>query len=259
MDWNRGVGVTDSVERFSDRVANYVKYRPDYPREIVSYLVANCGLTRESVVADVGCGTGISSRMFLENGNRVFGVEPNHAMRAAAEKYLAQFPWFTAVDGTSDATTLEDDSVDLVVAAQAFHWFDAEGTRPEFDRILKPDGYTVLIWNERSLNADDFHREYEALLLKYANDYVAVRHDKIATAELAAFLGDNFGSAVFANSQTFDLEGLLGRLLSASYMPNENSPNHAALITDLSSLFAKYERDGRITVSYDTNVFHTAF
>src|SRR5436190_5922335 len=144
--------MTDTVERFSNRVANYVKYRPHYPREIIGYLKEHCGLTSDSVIADVGCGTGISTKLFLENGNRAFGVEPNAAMRAAAEEYLAAFPNFTPVDGTSDDTTLPDDSVNIVVAAQAFHWFDAEKTRPEFKRILKPGGHIVLIWNERQLD-----------------------------------------------------------------------------------------------------------
>ena len=133
--------MTDTVERFSNRVENYVKYRPDYPGEIVAFLASRCGLTKESVVADVGCGTGISTRMFLENGNRVYGVEPNASMRAAAEKYLVSFPWFIPVDGTSVATDLETNSIDFVVAAQAFHWFDPEKTRAEFNRILKQNGH----------------------------------------------------------------------------------------------------------------------
>src|SRR5258706_4086166 len=140
--------MTDTVERFSNRVANYVKYRPDYPREIIGFLEANCGLTHESVIADIGCGTGISSRLFLENCNRVIGVEPNAAMRAAAEEQLAEFPEFTAVDGTSEHTALPDASVDIVAAAQAFHWFDPEKTRPAFRRILKTAAYNVLIWND---------------------------------------------------------------------------------------------------------------
>src|SRR6266700_3319449 len=104
--------MSDSVERFSNRVENYLKYRPDYPSEIIPFLAENCGLTPESIIADIGCGTGISSRMFLENGNRVFGVEPNAAMRDAAVGFLVKFPWFIPVDGTSDNTTLADASVD---------------------------------------------------------------------------------------------------------------------------------------------------
>ncbi|MFN2501175.1 MAG: class I SAM-dependent methyltransferase, partial [Pyrinomonadaceae bacterium] len=138
--------MTDTVQRFSDRVSNYVKYRPDYPREIIAFLSENCGLTPDSVIADVGCGPGTSSRMFLENGNKVFGVEPNNAMRAAAIEQLSHYPDFHAVNGTSDRTTLADNSIDLIVAAQVFHWLDPQTTRPEFTRILKPGGHIVLIW-----------------------------------------------------------------------------------------------------------------
>lgn len=249
--------MSDTVERFSNRVANYVKYRPDYPREIIGYLQTNCGLTSDSVIADVGCGTGISTKMFLENGNRVFGIEPNAAMRAAAEEYLAAFPNFTSVDGTSDATTLPDASIDFVVAAQAFHWFDAERTRPEFKRILKPGGHIVLIWNERQLDTTPFLVEYEAFLLKYADDYVHVRHENIHAKELSDFFQKEYGSATFSNSQVFDFEGLKGRMLSASYMPSETDPLFDAVIEDLRRLFAKHAESGKIDILYDTNVYHS--
>ncbi|MFN0277392.1 MAG: class I SAM-dependent methyltransferase [Pyrinomonadaceae bacterium] len=248
--------MSDTIERFSNRVANYVKYRPDYPREIISYLVANCGLTRKSVIADVGCGTGISAKMFLENGNRVFGVEPNSSMREAAEEYLASFPNFKPVDGTSDETRLANGSVDLVVAAQAFHWFDAEKTRHEFKRILKPDGHVVLIWNERQLDTTPFLVEYEAFLLKYADDYEHVRHENIDAKKLSDFFQKEYGSAKFANQQVFDFEGLKGRMLSASYMPGENDPRFDDVCKELSLLFAKHSENDRIKVFYDTNVYH---
>lgn len=245
----------NTIERFSNRVENYVKYRPDYPREIVRYLAANCGLTRESIVADVGCGTGISCRMFLENGNRVFGVEPNEAMRAAAVKQLAEFPWFIVVDGTSEATTLEDDSIDMVVAAQAFHWFDPDRTRPEFKRILKPGGHIVLIWNERQLDTTPFLIEYEKFLLKYANDYGNVRHENIADAELRGFFQQDYGSATFQNEQIFDFDGIKGRMLSSSYMPSETAAEFPSMIEELQMLFAKHAENGKIKVLYDTKVY----
>lgn len=247
--------MTDTVERFSNRVENYVKYRPDYPREIVRYLAANCGLTRESIVADVGCGTGISCRMFLENGNRVIGVEPNEAMRGAAVKQLAEFPWFIVVDGTSEATTLEDDSIDMVVAAQAFHWFDPDRTRPEFKRILKPGGHVVLIWNERQLDTTPFLIEYEKFLLKYANDYGNVRHENIADAELRGFFQQDYGSATFQNEQVFDFDGIKGRMLSSSYMPSETAAEFPAMNKELQMLFAKHAENGKIKVLYDTKVY----
>jgi len=248
--------MSDTIERFSNRVTNYVKYRPDYPREIITYLETHCELTSESVIADVGCGTGISTKMFLENGNRVFGVEPNAAMRSAAEKYLDSFSNFTSIDGTSDKTTLADASVDMIVAAQAFHWFDAEKTRPEFKRILKHDGHIVLIWNERQLDTTPFLIEYEAFLLKYADDYTHVRHENIHAKEIADFFQKDYGSATFANSQIFDFEGLKGRMLSASYMPSEADPTYKTVFEDLLRLFAKHAENDRIEVLYDTNIYH---
>ena len=247
--------MTDSVERFSNRVANYVKYRPDYPQEIVPFLAENCGLTSQSVIADVGCGTGISTKMFLENGNRVLGVEPNEAMRDAAIECLKEFPDFKPINGTSTDTTLDDRSIDMVVAAQAFHWFDAEPTRAEFERILKPDGYVVLIWNERQIDTTAFHAEYEAFLIRYARDYEIVRHENLAADELARFYQHDYASLTFPNHQDFDFDGLKGRMLSASYMPNEQAAVFPEMISELQTIFAKHERNGRIRVLYDTNVY----
>lgn len=249
--------MTDTIERFSNRVANYVKYRPGYPREIIGYLSKHCSLTYDSVIADIGCGTGISSQLFLENCNSVIGVEPNAAMRDAALEFLADFPDFKLVDGTSDKTTLPDASVDLVIAAQAFHWFDPDKTRAEFHRILKPGGHIALIWNERQLTTTEFLIDYEALLLKYANDYVNVRHENIDAVQLASFFKLEYKSVRFPNFQIFDLEGLTGRMLSASYMPDESNPIFEEMIEELKTLFAKHAENGRIKVLYDTNLFHS--
>jgi SAM-dependent methyltransferase len=249
--------MTDTIERFSNRVENYVKYRPGYPRAVITYLEANCGLTHETIIADVGCGTGISSRLFLENCNHVIGVEPNDAMRSAAEQSLAEFPDFEAKNGTSDNTTLDEASVDIVVAAQAFHWFDPEKTRPEFYRILRPGGHIVLMWNERQLDTTPFLIEYEAFLGKFANDYGAVRHENIGPDELGRFFQKEYISATFPNVQIFDFEGLKGRMLSASYMPNESNVVYETMIDELQALFAKHAENGRIKVFYDTNVYYT--
>lgn len=249
--------MTDTVERFSTRVTNYVRYRPGYPREVVEHLAANCGLTRDSIIADVGCGPGQSSRMFLENGNRVIGVEPNEAMRAAATEMLGEFDNFSVVDGTSENTTLPDASVDFVIAAQAFHWFEPAGTRREFNRILKPGGHIVLIWNERQLDSTPFLIEYERLLLKYATDYVKVRHENVDALKLGEFFETTYGSAVFENVQTHDLEGLKGRMFSASYMPGETDAIARQLSDELGELFAKHARNGKIEIIYDTRVYYS--
>ncbi|MBK9155075.1 MAG: class I SAM-dependent methyltransferase [Chloracidobacterium sp.] len=215
------------------------------------------GLRPEHVVADIGSGTGFSSRLFLENGNRVFGVEPNDAMRAAGEEFLSGFPNFTSVKGTSDATTLADASCDFVIAAQAFHWFEPEATRHEWRRILKPGGWAALIWNERQLATTPFLAEYEDLLLRYANDYTKVRHENIDETKLTAFFQSAFQKAVFPNSQTLDLDGLTGRVLSSSYMPTAEDPRFSSMNNDLASLVAKHGENGNIELLYDTTIYYS--
>ena len=248
----------NTVERFSNRVENYVKYRPDYPREIIGYLADEIGLAADWIIADIGCGTGISSRMFLENGNSVIGVEPNDTMRRAAVDCLADFSEFTAIDGTSDATNLPDASVDLIVAAQAFHWFDAAATKSEFQRIAKPGGYAVLMWNERSLDATPFLVEYEEFLKKYSTDYESVRHDRLDEKVLADFFAGPIKKQTFENFQLFDFDGIKGRVLSASYMPSEADDAYTAMIDELQTIFAKHAQNGIIKVFYDTNLYSSS-
>jgi SAM-dependent methyltransferase len=245
-----------TVERFSNRVANYVRYRPGYPAEMMEFFRDRLGLGAGSVVADIGSGTGLSTRPFLEAGCKVYGVEPNAAMREAAEEFLSGYPEFVSVDGTSSDTTLPDSSVDFVIAAQAFHWFEPEPTRREFKRILKPGGHVALIWNERQLDTTEFLKEYERLLLKYGRDYDKVRHEQIDEAVLSRFFGAEFGRATFPNSQVFDFEGLRGRVLSSSYMPDESDEASGPMLKELKGLFAKHAENGRITVFYDTNIFY---
>ena len=167
----------------------------------------------------------------------------------------SEFPNFKPVDGTSDATTLPDGSVDLIAAAQAFHWFDREKTKREFKRILKPGGHAVIIWNERQLDTTPFLREYEQFLLKFAGDYPVVRHENIAADSVREFLGPQMQIATFPNQQIFDFDGLKGRMLSASYMPAEGEPVYDEMIDELRTLFAKHNESGRIKVFYDTNVY----
>jgi len=244
-----------SVERFSNRVENYVKYRPGYPAEMFDCFRKELGLTVDSVIADIGSGTGLSAKPFLENGNVVYGIEPNAAMRAAAEDFLSSFENFQSIDGTSENTNLENASIDIVIAAQAFHWFEPEATRREFKRILKPGGYMCLIWNERQLDTTPFLIEYEGLLIKYASDYKEIRHENVTIEKIGSFFGREFESRTFANRQIFDFEGLKGRLLSSSYMPTASDAAFGALIEELKALFAKHEQDGKIAILYDTNIY----
>lgn len=251
--------MSDTVKRFSDRVENYVKYRPGYPAQILDVFRAEMDLDENSVVADIGSGPGISARLFLENGNPVYGVEPNAEMRRAAEDLLRDFPKFVSVDGTAENTTLETASVDFVTAAQAFHWFDPERTRAEFRRILRPGGFVALMWNERLLDANDFLREYENFIIRYGRDYQQVRHDNIDVEKLNNFFRSDFSQRSFPNVQRLDFEGLRGRMLSSSYMPTESDERFERMILELKSLFDKYAENGKIEILYDTNIFYTQF
>src|ERR1700733_5425208 len=201
---------SNATSRFSDRVGNYVRYRPGYPLAVLEELKAECGLAPSHVVADIASGTGIWTRMLLENGNLIFGVEPNAEMRAAGERLLAAFPKFTSVAGTAEATSLADENVDFVSAAQAAHWFDRARARKEFVRILKPGGWLVLLWNERLTDSTAFLRDYEQLLLTYGTDYQDIRHEH-TTAEVNEFFDPApFQERVFEMRQEFDYEGIEG-------------------------------------------------
>lgn len=245
----------DATTRFSDRVRNYVLYRPGYPPAVLDVLREETGLAPEHVVADVGSGTGISARLFLDAGNRVHAVEPNAAMRAAAVAALGAHPRFRSVDGAAEATTLPDASVDYVVAAQAYHWFDPPAVRREWLRILRPGGWMVLLWNARRTDTTPFLRAFEALLREHGTDYAAVSHDKVTPERIAMALGPDVRRRDVPNEQVFDLEGLKGRVLSSSYVPNEGQPGYGPMMEALERLFRAHAVDGRVRFEYDTQVF----
>jgi SAM-dependent methyltransferase len=250
------MAVSNSTSRFSSRVNDYVRYRPGYPPEVLAFLKNECGLKREHVVADIASGTGIFTRMLLENGNQVFAVEPNPEMRVAGEKFLAGFSNLTSVAGTAEATTLESGSVEFVTAAQAAHWFDRQKARSEFVRILKPQGWTVLLWNERKTDGTAFLREYEQLLLTYGTDYREVRHER-TTAEIADFFAPiKYDLRNFTMSQECDYPALQGRLLSSSYTPQAGHPNYELMLAELRRIFDAHQVNGGVSLVYDTRVFY---
>lgn len=247
----------DPTKRFSSRVENYAKYRPTYPHAVVDLLARECGLTPASIIADLGSGTGLLAQLFLANGNRVLGIEPNQEMREAGARLLAHEANFISVDGTAEATTLPAICVDFVTAGQAFHWFDVAATRKECRRILKPDGWVALMWNSRVTEATPFLRAYEALLNKHSDDHARVNHqDNVTDVAINAFFGAGWRKVTFDNAQVFDFDGLRGRLLSSSYAPDAGHPHHEPMLRDLRAIFDAYQRDGKVSFLYETEVYY---
>jgi len=245
----------NTKQRFSDRVENYIKYRPSYPDEMIPTLELEIGLMDSDVVADIGSGTGISAKLFLENGNKVYGVEPNEPMRKAAEEFLQQYDGFISVNGGSEETTLKDNSVDLIICAQAFHWFDREKTKKEFLRIANNGAHVVLVWNYRK-GTSPFQIDYEKMIQEFGTDYNEVTHHNITEDVISNFYSPyKYKKFVLDYAQTFDLEGLIGRIISSSYMPNEDHPNFPQLKSAIVSLFDKHKQNEIVTFAYDTIIY----
>jgi len=248
-----------STERFSSRVENYIKYRPSYPAAVLELLSTRCGLGAASTVADVGSGTGILTELLLETGAAVFAVEPNRPMREAAERHLNDYGRFRSIDGTAEVTTLPTASVDLITASQAFHWFDVRKSRLELKRILRPEGWVALIWNERPTEAVPLLDEYDALLRRYCPEYDRVTRMRADEARIREFLGHRPQTAVFANRQNFDYVGLEGRLMSSSYAPEAGTPQYEPLIAGLREIFDRHNRGGKVHFPYRTLVYFGQF
>ena len=243
-----------STERFSDRVADYVRARPGYPPELAAFVAELHAPPAD--IADVGSGTGISTSMLLEAGYRVHAVEPNAAMRAAAEYVLDDRPGFTSVPGTAEATGLLDAAFDLVTVGQAFHWFDAAAALAEFRRILRASGWVVLFWNSRRLDSTPFLCGYEELLLRFGTDYAAVteRHSSAGPID-ELFAPSPVLARTFPNEQRLDYPGLEARLLSSSYVPVAGQLLHAPMLVALRELFDAHAVDGYVVIEYDMRVF----
>jgi SAM-dependent methyltransferase len=243
------------TERFSDRVDNYVRYRPGYPPEVLAALRRECGLQADHVIAEIASGTGIFTRLLLENGNKVFAVEPNAEMRAAGSQLKETFPNAVPVLGTAEETTLAAASVDFVVAAQAAHWFHPQKARAEFARILKPRGWCVLLWNERPVSGTGFLEDYEQLLHTYCAEYKEKRHGKTAVIVREFFGEGQYQERIFKYAQQFDLAGLTGRLLSSSYCPLEGDKNYEPMLRELERIFNLHARENKVQIDYDTRVY----
>ena len=258
--------------RFSQRVDNYIRYRPRYPPAVLDLLRTECGLTGSHVIADVGSGTGILSELFLENGNSVFGVEPDPEMRAGAEHYLRGFPTFISVPATAEATTLPNHCVDFVTAGQAFHWFDTAQARKEFRRILRPGGWVVLVWNVQRpsgtpfLNALQTFWETETFW-KHPYRHSGQQMERVQAYRLNAdltrekllvpfFAPAAFAEASFENPLVCTFRQLKGRILSNGPALEPNDANYETMLAALAKIFQAHQKDGTVTIEHDTRVFY---
>jgi SAM-dependent methyltransferase len=243
------------TERFSTRVEAYREHRPRYPREIVDVLRRECGLAADWVIADVAAGTGLLAEIFLANGNPVIAVEPNAPMRAVCEELRGQFSRLRCLDGTAEATGLAENSVDMITVGQAMHWFDLDATRREFVRVLRPGGWCVVVYNHRKMRGDAFHAGYERILVEFGIDYDVVQSNHLPAERLVEFFAPApMVCATLVNIQPMTLQGLRGRVLSSSYMPQEGHARYPAMMDAVDALFARHAQNGVVRMEYETAV-----
>lgn len=245
-----------SKQRFSHTVEYYIKYRPHYPKAVIDILQKHCGLKPECLIADIGSGTGIFTQLLLENGYKVWGIEPNAEMRKAAEAYLSDDDNFVSVNASAEKTTLENHSVDIITAAQAFHWFKQESVKKEFKRILKNNGWLVLLWNLRDLEQPGIMQAYEQLLQEFGTDYKDVCAEGVSEQSIIDFFAPNHVEIiVLPNEQVLDWEGFRGRLLSTSYVPKPDAQNYELMLNHAESIFKQYQQGGEVKFIYQTKLY----
>ncbi len=248
--------MTNSTERFTQNVENYLKYRPSYPPQVLTMLKEHCGLTQDAIVADIGSGTGLLAELILENGNDIYAVEPNNAMRQAEKIYLSGFPQIKYIDGRAEATTLADQSIDVITVGQAFHWFEHQLIKPEFKRILKPNGWVLLVWNIRATNSSALMQDYENLLLKYGIDYPNVSAKSVDGKFIDEFFQPNkVNTQVIPHKQEFDYNSFQGRVLSTSYLPKPDQENYQSMLAELHNVFQQHQVKGKVDFLYETKIY----
>lgn len=245
----------DNTKIFSNKVENYIKFRPSYPSEVIDFLYTNLGINKDSTIADIGSGTGIFTKLILAQKNKVYAVEPNEEMREAAEKLLNKYEKFISVNGSAESTTLMSSSVDVVVSAQAFHWFDRLKAKKEFSRIIHPEGKVILVWNKRIKAGNPFFIDYEQLLINYAKEYKKISLENIGDTELKEFFQNTYDTRIFPNNQYFNFDQLKGRLLSSSYAPLPSDDNYEPMIKELKNIFDKFNHNGFVSFEYQTMVY----
>lgn len=245
----------DTADRFSNRVEYYIKYRPGYPEQVIDLLKSKYDLGSTDEIADIGAGVGHSAKLFTDYGCYVYGIEPNADMHNALIDRMKRVANFSARLKTASNTDLESNSIDFIVCAQSFHWFNVKAAKTEFLRILKDNGTVVLMWNSWQEDTD-FGQDYTTLLKNHSTDYENVSRTNPDMTEKIDYLFDTYEKDVVEHSQYFDLEALKGRYLSSSYALLPDMDGHEAAMTAIEELFDKYASDGTIEFRYDCEIYH---
>ena len=247
--------------KFDGMGKSYAKYRPTYPQAFISYLVSDVGITKAGIIADIGSGTGILTKQLLRAclvPSKVIAVEPNDDMRAVAEADLSGYENFTSINGTAENTTLASHSVDFISVAQAFHWFDRAAFKAECKRILKPNGKAILVWNSRVIGTRAVD-DCDKINQKYCPNFRGFAGGMHITEEEHSCFSDFFIGGcevkIFDNNMTFDLDGFIGRTLSASYALKEDDKNYSAYIAELVECFNRHATDGKMIVLNETRSY----
>ncbi len=240
----------DSKQRFSNRVTDYVSARPSYPKSLLDLLSAKIGFDSSWTVLDVGAGTGISSKLFLDNGNAVVAAEPNDAMRTAAEQWLANYPKYRSINSPAESIPLEDHSLNLIIAAQAFHWFDPVQFAKECRRLLNDRGSVAIIWNTFEHDSTPAAVEYHGILRSYSLDFEKIVN-KWRQSDLLAqtwFTQESYSYSELRNDQTYDFDQMIARVASSSYMPSRDHPRFESMVDAYRKFHAEFASDGRVTL-----------
>lgn len=244
------------TEKFTGKADIYAKYRPSYPSEYIDYLISYNNLTPDAVVADIGSGTGKLTRLLLERNLKVLAVEPNNHMRSVAEAELNEIPGYISMKGTAEGTGIDEESVDLITVAQAFHWFDAEKFKLECRRILKPDANVALVWNCRDFS-NSLNVENEDICRKYCASFNGFHNGfgDMPQLDIQFYREGKYDYQEFACSLAYDLDGFIGRNLSASYAPGETEEHYSGFVEAIAQLFKKYMREGIVLVPIKTRSY----
>lgn len=238
--------MNNNTDKFTDKASNYQSFRPSYPTELINYLYTRVGLSEKNTIADIGSGTGLFSAPLLQHGSTVYAVEPNTDMREAANTHLAQYPRFHSIAASAEHTGLPSQSIDFITVAQAFHWFDQLAFKAECQRLLKPNGKVILIWNGRDFSHPVIQAEYE-LRQKYSSKQSKEDPSRFAKDWTAFFTDGICEYKTCRNDQLLSKEAFIGLTLSRSWAPTEQeTAKYQEFITELTAIFERYQENQHI-------------